>query len=65
MVKKHKETVYAKLLKLLSVVYNPGPHTVSVMLAKPYKGSVQVVIDPGLEGADGATTGSSIEAIAP
>jgi hypothetical protein len=64
-VKKHKQTLYTKALKIKSVVYTPGPNTVTIMLAKPSKGTVKVVIAPGLDGADGAATGSSIPLIAP
>ena len=58
MVKKHKETVYTKALKIKSVVYNTGPHSVTITLAKPYKGAVQVTIEPGLEAANGASSSS-------
>ena len=57
-VKKHKETLYTKALKIKSVVYNPGANTVTITLAKPYKGAVQVTIEPGLEAADGASSSS-------
>ena len=57
-VKKHKETLYTKALKIKTVVYNPGTHSVTITLAKPYKGAVQVTIDPGLEAADGASSSS-------
>ena len=63
-VKKHKETLYTKALKIKSVVYNPGPASVTITLAKPYKGAVQVTIEPGLEAADGAST-STITTITP
>jgi streptogramin lyase len=64
-VKKRKQTVYSKALKIKSVVYNPGPITVTIALAKPHKGTVQVTIEPGLEAADSATLGSSITRIVP
>ena len=59
-VKKHKETLYTKALKIKSVVYNPGANTVAITLAKPFKGAVQVTIEPGLEAADGASSSSTI-----
>jgi hypothetical protein len=52
-VKKHKQTVYTKPLKIKSVVYDAGRHSVTINLAKPFKGAVQLTIAPGLEGADG------------
>ena len=58
MVKKHKETLYTKALKIKSVAYNPGNNSVTITLAKPYKGTVQVTIAPGLETADGASNSS-------
>ena len=55
-VKKHKQTVYTKALKIKSIVYNAGPDTVTISMAKPSKGAVQVTIEPGLVGADGASS---------
>jgi hypothetical protein len=43
-----------------SVACNPGNNSVTINLAKPFKGAVQVTIEPGLEAADGATNSSSI-----
>ena len=57
-VKKHKEVLYTKALKIKTVVYNPSTRSVAITLAKPFKGAVQVTIDPGLETADGATSSS-------
>jgi hypothetical protein len=64
-VTKRKKTEYTKPLKIKSVVYNPGPDTVTILLAKTYKGRAKVVIQPGLEGANGATSGISITEIVP
>lgn len=64
-VKKHKETVYTKALKIRSVVYNPGPNTVTIALAKRYKGMVQVTIAPGLQATDGTTSETSIRKAVP
>jgi hypothetical protein len=63
-VKKHKETVYTKALKIKSVVYNAGPDTVTILLAKSHKGTAQVRIAPGLEGTEGATS-STITLLVP
>jgi hypothetical protein len=64
-VTKRKRKVYTKPLKIKSVGCSPGSSTVTIMLAKPYTGNVEVVIEPGLEGADGATSGSAITEIVP
>jgi virginiamycin B lyase len=63
-VKKQKETVYTKALKIKSVVYNAGPDTVTILLAKRHKGPAQVSIAPGLEGPLG-TTSSTITLVVP
>jgi hypothetical protein len=54
--KRHKETVYTKILKIKSVAYNPAANTVTIVLSKRYKGRGQVMIAPGLVGADGTTS---------
>ena len=64
-VKKHKETVYTKALKIKTVVYNPGTDSVTLTLTKPYKGNVEVTIAAGLEAADGAATTTAIVSIVP
>ena len=64
-VKKHKQTVYTKVLKIKTVVYNAGTNSVTITLAKPYKGSVEVAIAPGLEAANGAATTTTIVTIVP
>jgi len=56
-VKKHKTTVYTKVLKLKGVVYNNGSNTVTVTLAKPYKGQAEVVVQ-GTIVAGNAAAGS-------
>jgi streptogramin lyase len=63
-VKKHKETVPSKALKIKSVVYNAGLDTVTILLAERHKGAAQVRIAPGLEGTFGATS-STITLVAP
>jgi hypothetical protein len=64
-VKKHKVTVYSKPLRIKGVLYDPGPNTVRIALAKRFKGTVQVTIEAGLEAADGAMTSSSIVLVVP
>jgi hypothetical protein len=40
-------------------------NSVTITLAKPYKGGVEVAIAPGLEAADGASTSTTIVSIVP
>jgi hypothetical protein len=47
------------------VVYNAGPHSVTISLAKPFKGAVELTIGPGLEGADGGKNPVAIAKIIP
>ena len=56
-------TYYVKTLKIRSVVYDAALDSVTVKLAKPYRGAVEVRIKPGLEAADGASTTHRINAI--
>jgi hypothetical protein len=64
-VEKRKQTVYAKALKIKTVVYEDGPQSVTITLARPYKGAVQVTIGPGLEGADGASSSGVFTRVVP
>ena len=43
-VKKHRKTVYTKGVPLRGVSYNGNAQTVTITLAKPYKGAVQVKV---------------------
>jgi pimeloyl-ACP methyl ester carboxylesterase len=58
-VKKHRTTVYGKLVKVSGVTYDPVSHAVTVRLSKAYKGAVSFTILAGLLGADGAATQTS------
>jgi hypothetical protein len=51
-----KKTVYTKAIKLRQVGYNSPSDTVTVELAKPHKGAVEVTVDGAIEALDGATT---------
>ncbi len=55
-VKKRGKTVYTKVLHLKGVRYDDNSHTVTISLAKPYKGPVQVTVLGGIAGADGASS---------
>ena len=58
-VRKHRKTVFSKGLKMRSVGYEPNAHSVTITLAKPSKGPIQVLIQSGLEAADGVSTRAS------
>jgi hypothetical protein len=64
-VKKLRQTVFTKALKIKSVVYNAGAHSETITVAKPVKGAVEVVIEPGLQAANGAVNSGAITEIAP
>ena len=57
---KHHKAVFSKPVAIKSTTYNPTTHTVTLNLAKPFKGPVQVTVEPGLEGSDGVSTRSAI-----
>jgi hypothetical protein len=59
-VKKQKHTVYTKSLKVTTAVYDPGTNSVTINLARPFKGAVQVTIEPGLEAASGGSNSGVI-----
>jgi hypothetical protein len=62
-VKKRGKTAYTKALGIGSVAYSDSTHTVTINLAKPFKGSVQVTVEPGLTAAGGSATSSSFMTI--
>ena len=61
-VKKKKKTVYTKVVKIKSAVYN-GLTQVTINLAKPYKGAAQVTVRAGIVAANGASSASSFSTI--
>jgi titin len=61
-VKKHKKTVYTKVVKIKSVSYN-GSTLVTINLAKPYNGVAQVTVRPGIIASNGAPSAVSFSAI--
>ena len=65
LVKRHKQTVFTRPLKIKSVVPGAGAQSVTLSLAKPFKGKVQVTIEPGLAGANGTSTGAAINELVP
>ena len=57
-VKKRGKTVYSKALKIRNVSYNNTMHSVTINLAKSFKGAVQVTVEAGLTAASGVSTSS-------
>lgn len=53
-VKKKKKTVYTKSLKIRGVIYSGSTNSVSISLAKPYKGAVELAVNGAIEALDGA-----------
>ena len=64
-VKKHQEKVYIEPLKIKRVIYNPVLDSVTLALARPHRGPVEVTIKPGLETAAGLSSNRSIRQIVP
>ena len=59
-VKKHGKLVFKKALAIRTVTYNVSAHSVTINLAKPVKGTLQVTVHGGLVAASGASgSGSS------
>ena len=59
-VKKHGKNVFTKGVSIKGTTYNAATHTVTLNLAKPFKGAVQVTVEPGLKGSDGASGASAV-----
>jgi hypothetical protein len=62
-VTKRGKTVYTKKLAVRSPGYNAKTHTVTITLAKPFKGAVQVTVLPGIRAANGASSSGSFSAV--
>ena len=54
-VKKHKETLFTKALAIRSVSPNSTSSTVTIKLAKPFKGRVQVMVQGNITAGNGAS----------
>jgi hypothetical protein len=54
--KKHKETVHSKAVGIRSVSYDSKAHSVTINLAKPFKGAVQVTVHSGVVARNGASS---------
>jgi len=55
-VKKKRKLVFSKVVRIGEVTYDGNAHTVTVRLAKPTKGTLQVTVFGGILAADGAFT---------
>lgn len=54
-----REVTVHRALRIQSVTYDAGAHTVRIYLARPHEGPVEVVVGPGMVGADGAISTQS------
>jgi hypothetical protein len=59
-VRKKGKTVYTRGIGIKSVMYNPSSISVTISLAKPNKGAVQVTVHGGLTATNGATSRSNV-----
>jgi hypothetical protein len=55
--------VYTKPLRLRAVSYVSSSDSVTLTLAKPYKGAIEVVVDGAIEALDGSTSTIDLSAI--
>ena len=64
-VKKKKKTTYSKLVPIKGVAYNDSTPTVTINLARPFKGTVQVTIHGGVLASNGAASSGDVSKIVP
>ena len=62
-VKRRHTLVFSKSLKIRRVLYDGTAYRVTLKLAKPHKGTVQVTVRAGLEAADGMSSFSDFTAV--
>jgi streptogramin lyase len=55
-VKKHHMLVYSKAVKIRSLSYDANAETVTITLAKPFRGNVQVTVRAGIVATNGTST---------
>jgi hypothetical protein len=53
-VKKKGKTVYTKPLKIGTISYNSQTNSVTIKLARPYKGKLELAVDGAIEALDGS-----------
>jgi hypothetical protein len=61
--KKRGKTIYVKSVPIRGVTYNGNAHTVTILLAHPFKGSVQVKARGGIMAANGAASQGDFTAV--
>jgi len=64
-VKKHRKTVYTKGVPIRGVTYDGIAQTVTITLAKPYKGAVQVMVLAGIVGTNGTSSSGAFSTVVP
>jgi hypothetical protein len=52
-VRKHKQIAYRRPIRINGVSYDDHTHAVTIGLARPTKGVVQVTVRPGIKAVDG------------
>jgi hypothetical protein len=61
-VKKHRKTVYSKGLAIRSATYSDSVRSVTISL-KSFRGSMQLLVGPGIVGANGASSTSTFTTV--
>ena len=61
-VRKHGKTVFSKSVLVNGFHYDDTAHTVTITLAKPFKGIVKATIRPGVVAANGASSSGGFTA---
>ena len=61
-VTKHKRTVYSKVQRIQAISFDGNTH-VTIRLAKPFKGALQVTVAPGIKAKSGAASTDRFTAI--
>jgi hypothetical protein len=62
-VKKHRKTVYSKAVPIQNIIYNDSNRSVTLNLARPSKGSMELTVGAGIVGADGVSSRSAFTTI--
>jgi hypothetical protein len=62
-VRKHRKMIYSKAVPIANVIYNASARSVTVNLARPSKGSVQLTVGAGIANVDGIASRSAFTAI--
>jgi hypothetical protein len=64
-VKKHGKTAYTKVMKIKTVSYLAGSQNVTINLAQSSKGSLEVIVQPGLVASNGTSSSAVNSEIVP